>query len=201
MGGQLNRKPYPRRIKYEVGQKYFNYTILGPSQCIVTHKGRSYTTWQCLCNCGIIFVTTTKQIQKGVKKSCGCLSKIGRFKKFFEPSDVTLRKLFTQYRTRAKKFNRVWDVPYDTFRFLILSNCFYCDSPPKNISNAHSKSNKAYNNAFILTNGIDRVDNDRGYNLNNIVSCCRICNSAKSDLPVEDFREWLSRVVLKNVKN
>ena len=40
------------------------------------------------------------------------------------------------------------------------------------------------------------MDNSKGYSLDNIVPCCKICNRAKSDLTYKDFIEWIRR--LKN---
>ena len=40
---------------------------------------------------------------------------------------------------------------------------------------------------YVFYNGIDRVDNNRGYEIENVVPCCTSCNSAKMDLSKEDF--------------
>lgn len=41
---------------------------------------------------------------------------------------------------------------------------------------------------------IDRVDNLRGYFLDNSVLCCRVCNIAKHAMTLDDFRSWITRV-------
>ena len=46
--------------------------------------------------------------------------------------------------------------------------------------------------AEVAAHGIDRVDSDKGYFVDNCVSCCMWCNSMKSDLPVG---EWLEHVM------
>lgn len=46
----------------------------------------------------------------------------------------------------------------------------------------------------ILTIGLDRVDSSKGYIIDNIVSCCKTCNFAKSDLSESEFMEYLMRV-------
>ena len=35
--------------------------------------------------------------------------------------------------------------------------------------------------------GIDRINNSKGYNIHNVVSCCTTCNFVKSDFDVDDF--------------
>lgn len=46
----------------------------------------------------------------------------------------------------------------------------------------------------IPTIGLDRVDNFKGYYLDNIVACCRLCNLMKRDLPCEVFLEQCRKV-------
>ena len=41
-----------------------------------------------------------------------------------------------------------------------------------------------------------RLDNYKGYTIDNCVSCCKICNRAKGSLPLETFQKWIER--LKN---
>jgi len=42
--------------------------------------------------------------------------------------------------------------------------------------------------------GVDRVDNTKGYTKENCVPCCKICNRLKSDLTKEEFEEYQKRV-------
>jgi len=37
------------------------------------------------------------------------------------------------------------------------------------------------------TKGLDRVDNNKGYLIENVVSCCQQCNLMKRDMSVNDF--------------
>jgi hypothetical protein len=46
-------------------------------------------------------------------------------------------------------------------------------------------------NGEFVYNGIDRLDCAIGYQPNNVVSCCAICNRAKGDMPFEAFIEWI----------
>ncbi len=46
----------------------------------------------------------------------------------------------------------------------------------------------------INTIGIDRLDNNLGYTLENVVSCCKICNFMKRNLSVEDFLTKCKRI-------
>ena len=47
----------------------------------------------------------------------------------------------------------------------------------------------------LLHNGIDRVDNSKGYHPENCVPCCKTCNIAKQSMSVEEFLAWARRVI------
>ena len=38
---------------------------------------------------------------------------------------------------------------------------------------------------------LDRIDSRKGYELGNVVQSCPKCNMAKSDMTLEEFKEWL----------
>ena len=47
---------------------------------------------------------------------------------------------------------------------------------------------------FAYEWGKERIDSSVGYEPNNVVSCCKICNHAKSNLTKDDFINWAIRV-------
>lgn len=53
---------------------------------------------------------------------------------------------------------------------------------------------------FVFT-GIDRVDNTRGYDPDNVVPCCRVCNRAKDVRTKDEFLSWAKRVVDHSIEN
>jgi hypothetical protein len=56
------------------------------------------------------------------------------------------------------------------FNELIIQECFYCN---------YHKSGEV--------NGIDRIDNDKGYIIENVVTCCQTCNSLKGASHPQEF--------------
>jgi hypothetical protein len=65
--------------------------------------------------------------------------------------------------------------------YLLSQPCYYCGQNP------YRHSNGVYS-------GIDRVDNDEGYEPNNCVSCCSRCNRMKAKRPAQEFLDWAQRV-------
>lgn len=176
---------YPRRIKYEIGQKYHAFIITGEAPRQVTKTGRTYTCWECMCDCGVKFVTTTKQIQKGVRKSCGCLSKSNRYKKM--PSEqVVGGSKYNHYTACAARRGIPWHLTKKDFIDIIFKNCYYCGSKPSLVTKTSVHVAKV--------NGVDRMDSKGPYSISNCVTCCRQCNCAKGSMPLEDFLAWIERL-------
>jgi len=47
----------------------------------------------------------------------------------------------------------------------------------------------------ITYNGIDRRDSSIGYELSNCYPCCKFCNYAKMSFPLQEFEQWMNRLV------
>jgi hypothetical protein len=43
-------------------------------------------------------------------------------------------------------------------------------------------------------NGLDRLEQDRGYEPDNVVSCCRWCNNLRYTMTVDDFRSMCDSI-------
>jgi hypothetical protein len=68
---------------------------------------------------------------------------------------------------------------------LLQSDCYYCGSEPTNTLTKYP---------LFLWNGIDRVDNHRGYIYGNVVPACSACNHIKSDLTKTEFMERIRAI-------
>lgn len=99
------------------------------------------------------------------------------------------RNILSRYKSQAKVRKLEWDLSIDLARELMKSDCAYCGQPPVQLD----KTNRKYNGLFPY-NGIDRVDNSKGYTEENCVPCCRKCNIAKNNYSVEEFLMWIKRV-------
>lgn len=72
------------------------------------------------------------------------------------------------YKSRAKAREISFELSIDQFLEMWQLPCRYCGSDIKTI-------------------GVDRVDNTRGYVLDNVVSCCTTCNLMKRGMNAQDF--------------
>lgn len=134
------------------------------------------------CDCG-----ATKEIARTAfyhSKSCGC-RQFGK-----EPGVSARRQVWMQYQSDAADRGLVWALSDVDFDRLTGSSCHYCGRAPATV--------KATTNGSFTYNGIDRVDNGRGYLADNAVSCCRRCNRAKDTMSVDDFIAWAKQVAQHN---
>jgi hypothetical protein len=101
-----------------------------------------------------------------------------------------VRFVYRAYLQGALARGRVWDLTPDQVLFLMDSNCYYCGK---------ELSNTGFPDSVMLIhqipyNGIDVIENDGGYTISNVVSCCGLCNSMQSNLAVSDFLQHVHRI-------
>ena len=147
------------------------------------------TRWLCKCDCEVEKIVYGRSLREGDTKSCGCLQReIARDKKNLTPGLSSMRNIIDCYKRKAKARGYEWGLTEEQFKEITQKDCYYCGAKPNNVSK-HKKSNGNY-----LYNGIDRVNNTKGYIIDNVVPCCHTCNQAKSDLTLEKFKDWIKRV-------
>ena len=72
------------------------------------------------------------------------------------------------YKRGARKRNLEFELTLEYFKENWNKKCKYCGSDIKGV-------------------GFDRVDNSKGYTIENIVNCCEMCNRMKLNYSEEDF--------------
>jgi hypothetical protein len=138
--------------------------------------------WDCLCECGEKTTVLTHHLISNNTKSCGCLKKekilinqkislITNTK--YSKTIAAARKVWRSYNKRDCKLS------FDDWFSLTQLPCHYCGI-------------EKYNNyKGFLYNGLDRIDSKLGYLINNINTCCFICNRAKKQRSEIDFNKYI----------
>jgi len=101
-------------------------------------------------------------------------------------------RVWHQYREGAFGRGLVWRLTWREFVRLIRQPCYYCGAPPKQLVR--------YGGVRYLRNGLDRVDNTRGYLPDNVVPCCTQCNYAKRKRSLREFLRWARNVYLVAIR-
>lgn len=154
----------------------------------------SCIAWGCRCECGNESIVRSSHLTSGHTQSCGCLGRekltYGGQNKLSEGM-AAANTLRYNYQKSARQREIEWKLTPSEFLKLTSENCFYCGCPPGREFAANGAGNA---NGTYIYNGIDRVDNTRGYEMDNVVSCCTTCNVAKATLSQEEFFSWIERV-------
>lgn len=168
-----------------IGRVFGNLTVISQVEERRDCQNKKY--YQCICICGNSKEIRSSNLIYGHTKSCGCLiGKSSKGRPSIDKSDINhrLQYRYKQYENNAKQRKLVWAIEQNLFNFLITDTCYYCG-----LKHTH-------NSSFL---GLDRVDNSRGYELDNVVSCCKMCNRAKGTYTEKEFIA-LARNICKNYK-
>lgn len=151
------------RIKDMTGLKFGKLKVLRKG----TLNSSLHQTWECSCECGSTITVAGNHLRTGQTQSCNRCSRIGKF------GASAKHAVYLQYRSSARKRCLDFNIEENDLLRIAQEPCTYCG----NIKTQVSKN--WYNNGNFYYTGIDRVDNNIGYILSNIVSCCSICNRFK----------------------
>ena len=83
-------------------------------------------------------------------------------------------KLFV-YKRGAERKGRSWELTDEQFFALLKEDCRYC-----------GKKN---------ANGVDRYYNSEGYEVENSIPCCALCNHIKCNYDWEEIRQHMCKVI------
>lgn len=98
----------------------------------------------------------------------------------------TVQSRLNSIRRDAVRRGIEFHLTYSEVESLIQGNCFWCGCRPW----------KYYAKNTCPTNGIDRVNSDLEYTLDNCVSCCMNCNKLKGSLQAKDFLNFVQAVAM-----
>lgn len=179
-----------------IGQQYGRLTVInliGYRQYLRGKKTVHEPVYQLQCSCGKSVTLRRVDFKYGNTRSCGCLRQEIVYEKFANNrsvSDSTFYKtqVFNSYTRKANSRNQEFELSFNEFDKLISSPCHYCGIKPSNEYKYKSK------NSTLFYNGVDRVNNNIGYTVDNAVSCCKTCNFLKGRFNVDEFVEQIERI-------
>lgn len=173
-----------------LGRRYGKLTI---KEFLGVRGKSNHITWMCLCDCGNTRIVRATKLVCGNVFSCAKCAKregniIGADKRRRPIQSILLNTIKYNYMSTAKKKGHHFSLSSNEVHQMITSKCWYCGVPPSTIFTTKSHRDR------ILYNGMDRVDNTKGYFKKNTVPCCSVCNFAKRDMALEQFLQWVYRV-------
>ncbi len=158
---------------------------------ISNFEGRKQTFYKCLCDCGNIAFIDSRKLKSETTKSCGCLRKnVMREQKWARGKygEALENRMYHSYKGNAKYKNIIFNLTKQEVLIFFQQNCFYCGTPPNK-----TITKKNFYGSFTY-NGIDRLNNDKGYIKENCVTCCSFCNYTKNATDFKEFLTWIRKV-------
>lgn len=80
---------------------------------------------------------------------------------------------YRTYEHQAKSKGNEWNLTLEQFALILSLPCEYCGQ---------------------RGGGVDRIDNTKGYSIENTAPCCKFCNYMKRDYAVEEFLAHISKI-------
>jgi hypothetical protein len=139
-------------------------------------SNNKYSKWECLCDCGKLTRVTSSSLKTGTVRSCRCYQK-DCLSSRFDRKLSRLNAIVRYSKRNAKVRGIVWELTKEQSHKILKEPCSYCE----------------YFDEVTLS-GIDRVDNSKGYTLENSVSYCRWCNWGKNERTIEQFKNWIVKL-------
>ena len=157
------------------------------------YRKNNQTVVNVLCKCGKASVTRVSRLIDKTSTSCGCKPRIKRENKL-SLEDAANDEVYRAISNGAKIRGYDFQLSKKEVKEITQQNCYYCGSLPANVKKIKDRGELKYN-------GIDRLNNNIGYLLNNCRPCCSRCNTIKLDMSGQDFIEHLYKIIKTNKLN
>jgi len=147
--------------------------------------------------CKKVFPLSAKIFDRNINKSGGlaylckkCKSARRRYRQKNDPAhrkrsaklarewNKTFKAKHLKYKSNARDRGYEWNLTKKDFTSFWQKPCYYCGDK-------------------IETIGLDRINNEKGYLMDNVVSCCETCNRMKLGMTLECFINQCKKVVQK----
>jgi len=167
----------------ETGHRYGRLVVLEEAG-----RRNGAVCWLCQCDCGKRIIVGGRELRTGDTKSCGCLNTEQCEARRLPKGQAAFNCVFGSLKRGAERRGLEWALTEKQVKELTSQPCFYCGVPPRQRCRGRRV------NGEYLYNGLDRVDNTRGYTVDNVVPCCKRCNVAKNNMTQQEFYTWIDRI-------
>ena len=141
------------------GHRFGSWTVIGKAPNHISQTGKSYTAWNCKCDCGIQKVVIGNSLRSGRSTSCGCVHKIKQVevaKKNFSTHGETKTRLYQIWAGMRKRCNNPRAYNYSNYGGRGITVC-------KEWDNYLTFRDWAFANGYDDNKSIDRIDVNAGY--------------------------------------
>ena len=162
----------------EIGTRFGKLTVVAQAGCV---KGYSYS--KCVCDCGTKVTKMNAQLRCGDVTSCGCYRRYIIGIKNRKPFGVAAINTALRSIKKSAKIRNLEFMLSDAEAIELMKKpCFWCGVY---LGNKGSQTRTINGNPGY--NGLDRIDNNKGYIKDNVVPCCGRCNKARHTQSMSEF--------------
>lgn len=187
----------------QAGSRFGAWTVHETDRDKIRCNGLPYKTktvyYSCRCDCGTAKPVSSRALKNGSSKSCGCIRNQQTRKRSKPLYVIAAEAHYASYKRNSSTEKRRFDMSEEEFQNITSLPCHYCAASAKehSVRRKDGRSRSVYKvMSGYFANGLDRVDSDVGYKNGNVVPCCSVCNSSKSDLSYGDFLKMCNRVAI-----
>jgi len=99
-----------------------------------------------------------------------------KVRQYDKARDNTIDGRYRRYKHEAKRRNIDFNITKNQFKTYWKKKCYFCGGEIKTI-------------------GLDRIDNNKGYSIDNLKSCCKVCNRMKGKMSYPNFINHCKKIV------
>jgi transposase len=171
-------------LPLQIGERFASLLVLGPA-APKTNRKTGYRVAQSLvrCDCGRELALPNHALRCGNTKSCG-----GSFHRL--KPETPWNRIMHQVKGQAKSRGVSMKLSLEQIKLLAQMPCAYCGEPGSNRMQGRA-AGRTNGTERVRYNGLDQIVPCGGYDIDNVVPCCCICNDAKSDRSLTAFVTWL----------
>lgn len=179
----------------EIGNKFGKLTVKERGE-----SDRYGVSWICDCECGRQVIRRGVYLRHHINnKEASC-----RFCKINGPErkvkGEVLLKQYRAYRNSTSAQIKGFELTLEEFEIISRKPCYYCEEPPVYRRYKYDSAAKGPLYTEDYLSGVDRVDNEKGYILENCVPACPKCNHMKSTLTKKEFLEHIQKILSVHCK-
>lgn len=162
------------------------------SLVVVNRYKNSRASWECLCDCGSMYVTEYSRLLNKSHYSCGCLKyRKGTLNYGWKGYKGVSKDFFTRIIGNAKKRKLAFTITIEYIGDLLEYQNNLCALTKTPICIGPSRDG-------ITTASLDRIDNNFGYIAGNVQWVHKDINQIRSNFTVERFIELCKLVSANN---
>lgn len=151
------------------GQVFGSLTVVSRAE-----SKQQLAMWKCLCECGNTCICRGADLRQGKIKTCGCRKGI-KSRRNWQGYGLIPKSYWSSLVKNAEQRNKKFDVTIEDVNRLLLKQNLRCALSGREISFKDGSAS------------LDRIDNDRGYTIDNVQWVHKDINRAKQKFSQEEF--------------